>query len=108
MTGVREGGSSPFQATLQNLADFFSVLGDPTRLKILFALFGKERCVSAISFEIGMNQSAVSHQLRILKQNRIVRYRKEGKVIFYSLSDLHVEEIVDRGLTHMQEREGTG
>ncbi len=90
--------------TLYDLADLFKVLGDTTRIKILCALFQAEMCVCDISALLGMTQSAISHQLRVLKQARLVKYRKEGKVVYYSLDDEHVESIFDKGLIHISER----
>lgn len=85
------------------LADFLKVFGDPTRLKILFALLENELCVHDLSKMIGMNQSAVSHQLRVLRQNRLVKVRKEGKSSFYSLDDDHVKDILIKAMEHIKE-----
>lgn len=89
---------------LYDLADLFKVFGDTTRVKILYALFSSEMCVCDIAVLLGMNQSAISHQLRILKQARLVKYRREGKVVYYSLDDEHIMHIFDQGLTHVNER----
>jgi DNA-binding transcriptional ArsR family regulator len=97
-------GYIPEQELLHKLAGFFGVFSDPTRMKILFVLFHDELCVNDIASVCSMNQSAVSHQLRILKQEHLVRYRKHGKAVYYSLSDDHVKKIVHQGLTHIQER----
>jgi ArsR family transcriptional regulator len=94
----------PGENTLHNLADLFKVLGDSTRIKILCALFQAEMCVCDIAALLGMTQSAISHQLRVLKQARIVRNRKDGKVVYYSLDDDHVKSIFDQGLIHIQEK----
>ncbi|MCY6369633.1 ArsR/SmtB family transcription factor [Clostridium ganghwense] len=83
------------------LAEFFKVLGDPTRIKILYALSVNEMCVCDISNLLDMNQSAVSHQLRVLRTARLVKYRKEGKVVYYSLDDEHVENVFGQGLDHI-------
>lgn len=94
----------PEEETLYDLADLFKVLGDSTRIKILCALFQAEMCVCDIAALLGMTQSAISHQLRVLKQARIVRNRKDGKVVYYSLDDDHVKSIFDQGLIHIGEK----
>ena len=96
--------SIPEEETLYDLADLFKVLGDSTRMKILCALFEAEMCVCDIAALLGMTQSAISHQLRVLKQARLVKYKKEGKVVYYSLDDEHVKSIFDQGLIHISER----
>ncbi|MCY6353734.1 ArsR/SmtB family transcription factor [Clostridium sp. ZS2-4] len=83
------------------LAEFFKVLGDSTRIKILYALSVNEMCVCDISKLLDMSQSAVSHQLRVLRNARLVKYRKEGKVVYYSLDDEHVENVFRQGLDHI-------
>ncbi len=93
----------PEDETLYDLADLFKVFGDSTRIKIICALFQSEMCVCDIAALLGMNQSAISHQLRVLKQARLVKYRKEGKVVYYSLDDDHVKGIFDQGLAHLNE-----
>ncbi|MDO4535954.1 MAG: metalloregulator ArsR/SmtB family transcription factor [Clostridium perfringens] len=93
----------PDEEKLYRLADFFKVFGDPTRMKILFALFEEELCVCDISALLNMTQSAVSHQLRLLKKSHIVKFRKEGKVVYYSLDDGHIKSIVDQGIMHTSE-----
>ena len=85
------------------LADLFKVLGDSTRIKILFALFSSEICVQCLAELLNMNQSAVSHQLRVLKQARLVKFRKEGKFTFYSLDDEHVYQLIVQGMAHLSE-----
>ncbi|MDD5660043.1 MAG: metalloregulator ArsR/SmtB family transcription factor [Actinomycetota bacterium] len=85
------------------LAELFKVLGDLTRVKIIKALLESEMCVCDISALFGMNQSAISHQLRILKQARLVKFRREGKVVYYSLDDDHVRQLVDCGIMHVRE-----
>jgi ArsR family transcriptional regulator, lead/cadmium/zinc/bismuth-responsive transcriptional repressor len=87
-----------------DLAEFFKVFGDTTRIKILYALSEAEMCVCDIAALLNMNQSAISHQLRILKQSKLVKYRKEGKIVYYSLDDEHVKEIFHLGLVHINER----
>ncbi|MCB2290169.1 metalloregulator ArsR/SmtB family transcription factor [Clostridium sp. CS001] len=94
----------PKEEILYDLADLFKVFGDTTRIKILCALFQAEMCVCDIAALLGMTQSAISHQLRVLKQARLVKYRKDGKVVYYSLDDEHVKGIFDQGLIHISEK----
>ncbi|MPN00203.1 Transcriptional repressor SmtB [bioreactor metagenome] len=96
-------GVMPEDEMLYDLAELFKVFGDTTRIKILYALFSKEMCVCDIASLLGMTHSAISHQLRVLKQARLVKYRKEGKVVYYSLDDSHISQIFDCGLNHIQE-----
>jgi ArsR family transcriptional regulator len=91
---------------LQELAEFFKVFGDPTRLRILRALMGRELCVHEISAAVDMGQSAVSHQLRVLKQAHLVRHRRAGKEAHYILSDDHVRAIYEQGMAHVSEGPG--
>lgn len=93
----------PEEELLYDLAELFKVFGDTTRIKIICALFESEMCVCDIAILLNMNQSAISHQLRVLKQARLVKYRKEGKVVYYSLDDEHIKEIFDMGLVHIKE-----
>ncbi|MGN0655784.1 MAG: ArsR/SmtB family transcription factor [Ruminiclostridium sp.] len=93
----------PGEEELFNLAELYKIFGDSTRIKILYALFEAELCVCDIAMLIGMSVSAVSHQLRILKQARLVQYRREGKTLFYSLSDDHVRSIIEQGMEHIEE-----
>ena len=86
-----------------DLAELFKVFADSTRMKIICILKEKELCVGEIAFIINSTQSAVSHQLRVLKQAKLVKYRKEGKVVYYSLDDEHVDEIVKKGCEHIEE-----
>lgn len=88
---------------MNDLAQLYKALGDPTRLRILFALEAEEMCVCDISALLEMTQSAISHQLRFLKQARLVKSRKDGKMVFYSPSDRHVTEIFEAGLCHVNE-----
>ncbi len=88
---------------LFDLAELFKVFGDSTRIRILYVLFEKEICVQELADRLGMTQSAVSHQLKILKQSKLIKSRREGKSAFYSLSDDHVRSIIDQGLEHVQE-----
>jgi len=94
----------PEEETLYDLAELFKVFGDTTRIKILYALFQAEMCVCDIAALLGMNQSAISHQLKVLKQARLVRYRREGKIVYYSLDDNHIKDIFDQGFVHIKER----
>lgn len=93
----------PEETKLYDLAELFKVFGDTTRIKILCALFESEMCVCDIAALLGMNQSAVSHQLRVLKQSKLVKYRKEGKIVYYSLADDHVIKIFGEGFNHIEE-----
>ena len=86
----------PEETELYDLAELFKVFGDSTRMRILFVLFEAEVCVCDLAEALNMTQSAISHQLRILKQNKLVKSRREGKSVFYSLADDHVRTIVDR------------
>ena len=95
--------SLPQDETLYDLAEFFKVFGDTTRIKILYVLFEEELCVCDIAGILGLQQSAVSHQLRILKQMRLVKFRREGKTVFYSLDDDHIEHILSQGMKHIGE-----
>ena len=88
---------------LYDLADLFKVFSDTTRIKILFALMDNDLCVADIAETINASQSAVSHQLRILKQARLVKFQREGKNVIYSLSDDHVHTMLDQGMTHICE-----
>ena len=88
---------------LQNLAEFFRIFGDSTRIRILYALSQSELCVCDIASLLGMGQSAISHQLRILKQMHLIKFRREGKNILYSLADDHVKTILQMGLEHVLE-----
>ncbi|ABW18631.1 ArsR/SmtB family transcription factor [Alkaliphilus oremlandii] len=96
--------SMPHEESLYDLADIFKVFGDTTRIKILYALFASEMCVCDIAVLLNMTQSAISHQLRVLKQARLVKFRKEGKVVYYSLDDDHIKQIFDQGLIHIKHK----
>jgi DNA-binding transcriptional ArsR family regulator len=89
--------------TLQGLTELFKMLGDDTRLKICLVLARRELCVSDVAGLVGMSESAVSHQLRIMKAMRLVTYRKEGKMTFYMLDDEHIEELIRLGVRHVCE-----
>lgn len=93
----------PDEDVLYDLAELFRVFGDSTRIKILYVLFESEMCVCDIAQLLGMKQSAISHQLKNLKQARLVTSRREGKSIFYSLSDEHVRSMIGQGLEHIEE-----
>lgn len=93
----------PEETELYDLAELFKVFGDSTRMRILFVLFEAEVCVCDLAEALNMTQSAISHQLRILKQNKLVKSRREGKSVFYSLADDHVRTIVDQGREHIEE-----
>ncbi|MDR1307822.1 MAG: metalloregulator ArsR/SmtB family transcription factor [Treponema sp.] len=93
----------PREALLLDLAELFKVFGDSTRIRIIGALLHEELCVCDIAALLGMTNSAISHQLRILRQAKLVKYRREGKVVFYSLDDSHVEAIFRQGLEHVGE-----
>lgn len=93
----------PDAEELNDLADLFKVFGDYSRMRILFVLFEAEVCVCDLASALNMTQSAVSHQLKILKQNKLVKSRREGKSIFYSLADSHVRTIINQGREHIEE-----
>lgn len=93
----------PPDEILYDLADLYKVFSDMTRIRILYALSCSELCVYDIATTVGMSQSAISHQLRVLKQAKLVKYRREGKTVFYSLADDHIETILSQGLEHVQE-----
>jgi ArsR family transcriptional regulator, lead/cadmium/zinc/bismuth-responsive transcriptional repressor len=93
----------PDEELLYDLADLFKVFGDTTRIKILYALMAQELCVADLAEAIGATQSAVSHQLRTLKQSRLVRAKRDGKNVIYSLSDDHVHTMLAQGMTHICE-----
>ncbi len=93
----------PQEESLYELAELFKVFGDSTRIKILWALDASEMCVCDIAVLLNMTQSAISHQLRVLKQAKLVRSRKDGKIVYYSLDDEHVRQIFDQGLIHIGE-----
>ena len=98
---VRE--TIPEETELYDLAELFKIFGDSTRIRILFVLFEAEVCVCDLAAALNMTQSAISHQLRILKQSRLVKSRREGKSVFYSLADEHVCTIISQGQEHIEE-----
>lgn len=93
----------PRDETLYDLAELFKIFGDSTRVKILYALLESELCVCDIAKLMDVSQSAVSHQLRVLKASKLVKFRREGKTIFYSLADDHVVSILSQGMEHIEE-----
>ena len=93
----------PEEELLYDLAELFRIFADSTRIKILYVLFEAEMCVCDIAELLGMTQSAISHQLRLLKQAKLVKFRREGKTIFYSLADDHVRTIIGMGMEHLCE-----
>ena len=93
----------PEETELYDLAELFKTFGDSTRIRILFVLFEAEVCVCDLAQVLNMTQSAVSHQLKILKQNRLVKCRREGKTVYYSLADEHVIRILSQGMEHIEE-----
>lgn len=93
----------PEDNILSSLADLFKLFGDATRVKILYSLFESEMCVCAISEMLNMSQSAVSHQLKILRDGNLVKNRREGKTVYYSLADDHVRSIIGQGYEHVTE-----
>lgn len=93
----------PPETELYDLAELFKVFGDSTRIRILFVLFEAEVCVCDLAEALHMTQSAISHQLKILKQSKLVKARREGKSVFYSLADDHVRSIIDQGREHIEE-----
>ena len=93
----------PDDEILFDLAELFKVFGDSTRIKILYSMFETELCVNDIAKLLNLSQSSVSHQLRILKSSKLVKFRREGKSIFYSLDDEHVRAIISMGMEHVEE-----
>ena len=93
----------PSEDTLYDLTELFRIFGDSTRIKILYVLFESEMCVCDIAQLLGMTQSAISHQLRALKNARLVTSRRDGKTVFYSLADDHVKTIINQGMEHILE-----
>lgn len=93
----------PQDDLIYDLAEFYKVFADSTRMKIIYALMENELCVCDIAVIVGTTQSAISHQLRILKQAKLVKYKKEGKIVYYSLDDEHIAQIVKKGREHIEE-----
>ncbi|NLZ77398.1 MAG: winged helix-turn-helix transcriptional regulator [Spirochaetales bacterium] len=99
----RDEVTLPLEEEIVDIADFFKVFGDPTRLKILFLLEQGERGVNSISEELGMQQSTISQQLKLLRVQRLVRFRKDGRNVLYRLNDEHIQKILALGIEHYQE-----
>ena len=99
----RVNAEMPEEETLCDLAELFRIFGDTTRIKILYVLFESDMCVCDIAQLLNMTQSAISHQLRVLKASKLVKNRREGKSVIYSLADSHVREIIDQGIEHILE-----
>ena len=93
----------PSQDELYALSELYKVFGDPTRIRILYALFASELCVCDIAQLLEMSLSAISHQLKVLKQAKLVRFRRDGKTVFYALADAHVRTIIAQGMEHITE-----
>ena len=93
----------PSEDTLYDLTELFRIFGDSTRIRILYVLFEAEMCVCDIAALLGMTQSAISHQLRVLKQMRLVSFRRDGKTVFYKLADAHIQTILAQGMEHISE-----
>ena len=93
----------PEEGALFDLAELFKVFGDSTRIRILYLLFESEMCVCDIAQLLGMTQSAISHQLQVLKKSKLVKYRRQGKTVFYALADAHVRAIIGQGMEHISE-----
>lgn len=102
-TVKRKREEMPDEATLYDLSDFFKILGDSTRMNILFAIDGEPMCVCDIAELLGMTKSAVSHQLKVLRQSDLITYRKSGKNVFYTLADDHVRDIIEKAFEHIKE-----
>ncbi len=96
-------GAMPGEDTLYDLTELFRIFADSTRVRILYVLEVSEMCVCDLAVVLGMTQSAISHQLRALKNARLVKARRDGKTVFYSLADQHVKTILDQGLEHISE-----
>lgn len=98
-----ELSAMPQEEMLCELSEFFRVFGDSTRIRILYALSRSEMCVSELCELLGASQSAISHQLQILRASRLVKYRRDGKTVFYSLDDEHIFSIINLGIEHIKE-----
>ena len=100
---MHKANKIPDEETLYDLADLFKIFGDTTRIKILYTLRKQEMCVNELAQSLAMTPSAVSHQLKILRQSKLIKNRREGKSLFYSLNDNHIVTIVDQGMEHICE-----
>ena len=96
--------SMPIEEELYELSDFFKIFGDSTRIRILFAIDEGPLCVCAISEVLGMTKSAISHQLKVLRQNNLIKSERRGKNVYYSLADDHVRDIIEKALEHIEEK----
>ncbi len=101
---IKVKSNMPQEEKLYDLAELFKVFVDTRRIKILYALFEEEMCVCDIAALLGMTQSAISHQLRVLKSAGLVKYRREGKIVYYSLDDDHIKNIFDQGFNHINHK----
>ena len=100
---ARVQAKMPEETPIYEVSELFKVFGDSTRLRILFVMFEEELCVGDLAEKLGMTQSAISHQLKILKQSKLVKTKRDGKMIYYSLADEHVRSIIAQGLEHIEE-----
>ena len=100
---VKVNSAMPQEEALFELAELFKIFGDSTRIRILYVLFESEMCVCDIAQLLGMTQSAISHQLQVLKKSKLVKYRRQGTTVFYSLADAHVRTIIGQGMEHIAE-----
>ena len=97
--------SMPEEDSINRLAEFFKILGDTTRVKLLFSLSQNEMCVCDIANVLGMSKSSISHQLSMLRKSGIVKYRKEGKEVYYTLDDEHIQKVFEVGIEHIEHKE---
>ena len=100
---MSENITMPAEEEIYYLSEFYKVFGDSTQIKVLYLLVNRELCVNDIANELAMTPSSISHQLRVLKQHRLVKFRRDGKTVYYSLADEHVETILNQGLEHIEE-----
>ena len=100
---MSENITMPAEEEIYYLSEVYKVFGDSTRIKVLYLLVNRELCVNDIANELAMTPSSISHQLRVLKQHRLVKFRRDGKTVYYSLADEHVETILNQGLEHIEE-----
>ena len=100
---MSENITMPAEEEIYYLSEFYKVFGDSTRIKVLYLLVNRELCVNDIANELAMTPSSISHQLRVLKQHRLVKFRRDGKTVFYSLDDDHVKGMLDAGFDHIHE-----
>lgn len=101
---MSENITMPAEEEIYYLSEFYKVFGDSTRIKVLYLLVNRELCVNDIANELAMTPSSISHQLRVLKQHRLVKFRRDGKTVYYSLADEHVETILNQGLEHIEDK----